>query len=134
MVTILLFFIKTVFKGKRSSTPPQPNPKLSLCRLETPKRVLWQTAKTQMKCHIMWHFIRVCNVCKDKIDFQRKKSLDPVQAQQDINPSLYPNCLTLTDGILDFLFSSFVKANFKISARHRTKYACKITKTKQTKK
>ena len=26
---------------------------LTLCMLETPKRVLWQTVKTQMKCSIM---------------------------------------------------------------------------------
>ena len=35
----------------------------SLCILETPKRELWQTVKTQMKCSIMLHFIRVCTVC-----------------------------------------------------------------------
>ena len=28
-------------------------------KLETPKQVLWQTVKTQMKCRIMQHFIRV---------------------------------------------------------------------------
>ena len=32
-----------------------------------------QTMKTQMKCRMMWHFIRVCTVCLDKIDLQRKK-------------------------------------------------------------
>ena len=32
---------------------------LTLCILETPKRVLLQTVKTQMKCSIMLHFIRV---------------------------------------------------------------------------
>ena len=26
-----------------------------------------------MKCHIMWHFIRVCTVCKDQIDLRREK-------------------------------------------------------------
>ena len=46
---------------------------LTLCVLKTLKLVLWQTVKTQMKCHIMWHFIRVCTVCEDKIDLQRKK-------------------------------------------------------------
>ena len=29
---------------------------LTLCKLETPKRVLWQTVKTQMKRSIMLHF------------------------------------------------------------------------------
>ena len=32
-----------------------------------------QTVKTQMKCHIMWHFIWVCTVCKNKINLQWKK-------------------------------------------------------------
>ena len=31
-----------------------------------PKCVIWQTVKTQMKCHIMHLFIRVCTICKDK--------------------------------------------------------------------
>ena len=35
---------------------------LTLCRPRTPTWVLWQTVKTQMKCHIVWHFIRVCTV------------------------------------------------------------------------
>ena len=33
---------------------------------ETPKWVLLQTVKTQMKCSIMLHFIRVYTVCKGK--------------------------------------------------------------------
>ena len=41
-------------------------------RPETSKRILWQTVKTQMKCRIRRHFIRVCTVCYDKIDLQRK--------------------------------------------------------------
>ena len=40
---------------------------------ETPKRVLLQTVKTQMKCSIMLHFIRVYTVCKAKNDFQTKE-------------------------------------------------------------
>ena len=44
-------------------------------RQETPKCVLWQTAKTQMKCSMMLHFIRVCTVYLDKIDLQREKIL-----------------------------------------------------------
>ena len=31
--------------------------------LDTGKHILWQTVKTQMKCHIRQHFIRVCIVC-----------------------------------------------------------------------
>ena len=37
------------------------------------KCVLLQTVKTQMKCSIMQHFTRVCTVCLDQIDLQRKK-------------------------------------------------------------
>ena len=43
---------------------------LTLCILETPKRVLLQTVKTQMKSSIMLHFIRVYTVCKGKKDLQ----------------------------------------------------------------
>ena len=35
----------------------------TLCRPETTKWVQWFTVKTQMKCSIMWHFIRVFTVC-----------------------------------------------------------------------
>ena len=30
---------------------------------ETRKRVIWQTVKTLMQCHKLWHFISVCTVC-----------------------------------------------------------------------
>ena len=33
------------------------------CGPGTPKQVLWQTVKTQMKCRIIPHFIRVYTVC-----------------------------------------------------------------------
>ena len=46
---------------------------LTLCILETPKRVLLQTVKTQMKCPIKLHFIRVYTVCDGKKDLQIKK-------------------------------------------------------------
>ena len=36
------------------------------------KQVLLQTVKTQMKCSIMLHFIRVYTVCKGKKDLQTK--------------------------------------------------------------
>ena len=36
---------------------------ITLSIMETPKQILWQTVKTQMKCSIMLHFIRVCAVC-----------------------------------------------------------------------
>ena len=39
---------------------------LTFCILETTKRVLLQTVKSQMKCPIMWHFIRVYTVCLGK--------------------------------------------------------------------
>ena len=37
---------------------------LTLCILETQKRVLLQTVKTQIKCSIILHFIGVFTVCK----------------------------------------------------------------------
>ena len=36
---------------------------LTICIGETPKWVLLETVKTQMKCHILRHFIRVYTVC-----------------------------------------------------------------------
>ena len=52
------------------------NDHLSPCmKPATPKRVHWQTVKTQMKCYIMQHFIRDCTVCQDTIDLQRKITL-----------------------------------------------------------
>ena len=41
---------------------------LNLSIRESPKQVLLQTMKTQMKCSIMLHFIRVYTVCKGKKD------------------------------------------------------------------
>ena len=35
------------------------NCNICLCILETPKQALWLTVKTQMKCSIMMHFIRI---------------------------------------------------------------------------
>ena len=40
----------------------------------TPKQVLLQTVKTQMKCSIMLHFIRVYTVFKDKKKIFRQKN------------------------------------------------------------
>ena len=42
--------------------------------LVTPKCVLWQTVKTQMKCHIIQHFIMVYIVCYGKNDLQGKST------------------------------------------------------------
>ena len=46
--------------------------KLTLCICETLKRVLLQTVKTQMKCSIMLHFIRLYTVCQGKKDLKTK--------------------------------------------------------------
>ena len=46
---------------------------LTLCIFEIPKRELLQTVKTQMKCSIMLHFIRVYTVCKGKKDLETKE-------------------------------------------------------------
>ena len=43
---------------------------LTLCIWESPKQVCLQTVKTQIKCSIMLHFIRVYTVCKGKTDLQ----------------------------------------------------------------
>ena len=42
----------------------------SLCRHETPNRILLNPVKTQMKCCMMRYFIRVYTVCKGKKDLQ----------------------------------------------------------------
>ena len=44
---------------------------LTLCIRETPKHVLLQTVKTQMKCSIMLHLIRVYTVCKGEKYFRQ---------------------------------------------------------------
>ena len=38
--------------------------------------MLWQTVKTQMKCHRMHHFVRNCTVYFEKIDLLRKKKCE----------------------------------------------------------
>ena len=45
---------------------------LTLFLLDTCKhlQVLWQTVKTQMKCSIRRHCIKVCNVCLNKNNLQ----------------------------------------------------------------
>ena len=48
---------------------------LTFCIQETHKRLLIQTVKTQMKCCIMLHFIRVYTVCKCKKDLQTKNTI-----------------------------------------------------------
>ena len=49
-------------------------PVLTFCLRQTCKLVLWQTVKTQVKCSIMLHFIRIYTVCKGKRDLQTKES------------------------------------------------------------
>ena len=48
---------------------------LTLCIQETPKQVILQTVKTQMKCSMMLHFIRVYTVCEGKKNFRQKKTI-----------------------------------------------------------
>ena len=51
-----------------------PHLNLAFFILDIGKQVLWQTVKTQMKCCIRQHFIRVCTVCyKDKNNLQGQK-------------------------------------------------------------
>ena len=47
---------------------------LTLCRLDTLKGVLWQTVQTQIRCHIMWHLIRVYIVCKHDFPSKNRKT------------------------------------------------------------
>ena len=49
---------------------------LTLCIQETPKRIVLQTVKTQMKCSIMLHFIRVYSVkVKKKNIFKQNNTI-----------------------------------------------------------
>ena len=50
-----------------TSTCKMNNHLLTHCIRESHKRVLLQTLKTQMKCHILQHFIRVYTVKVKKI-------------------------------------------------------------------
>ena len=69
-----------IINSQANIVPNQPFSVLSLfaysvidmlcynCRQKTPKRVLCQTVKTQMKCHITQHFIRVCAVSRIRVN------------------------------------------------------------------
>ena len=72
------FFQNELFQKVLSQTLSEL---LTLCNCETPKWVLWQTVKTLMKCHIMWHFIWVF------------KRLDPDMDRHNVGLDLGPNCL-----------------------------------------
>ena len=48
---------------------------LTLIFGETPKQVFLETVKTQMKCSVMLHFIRVYIVCKGKKYLQTKENI-----------------------------------------------------------
>ena len=48
---------------------------LTLCIRETPKQLLLQTVKTQVKCSIMLHFISVYTVCMVKKIFRQKNTI-----------------------------------------------------------
>ena len=87
-VTEAILFLSP-FLGKSSRMK-----RLTLWRPETPKWVLSQTVKTQMKCRIMQHFIRVCTVCWDKINLQRKKYI--FQKFQPLTPQYIMDSLDLT--------------------------------------
>ena len=49
------------------------SPCITPCFWKTPKRLLLQTVKTQMKCSIMLHFIRVYTFCKGMKNLQTKQ-------------------------------------------------------------
>ena len=48
---------------------------LTFCILVAPECVIWQTMKTQMKCRIKPHFIRVYTVCQDKTIFTERNAM-----------------------------------------------------------
>ena len=50
-----------------------PTRLLTFCIWKTHKQVLWQTVKTQIKCHILWHFIRFYTVCFGKDNLQGRQ-------------------------------------------------------------
>ena len=66
-----------------------PSIKINTFRLETLKQVLMQTAKTQMKCCKMQHFIRVCTLChsifqeRNTIFFCKLQPVTPQYIQLD---------------------------------------------------
>ena len=83
------------------------------CEQETPKRVLWQTVKTQMKCRIMWHFIRVCTVCSDKINLQRRNAIFLFWKLQSVTTQ-YVQLTILTLLYVALLAIPFVQKGFNL--------------------
>ena len=59
---------------------------LTHCGPETPKWVLWQTVKTQPKCCIMRHSIRVYIVCLKKLIFRERNVVFGILTY---DPSIY---------------------------------------------
>ena len=53
----------------------------------SPKMGFWHTVRTQMKCHIKQHFIRVFMVCKGKINLQRKNFFLKIITCDELFPS-----------------------------------------------
>ena len=67
MVFQRIFFNKVIIEKSQQTTKMmnknyQGCKELTLCVPEAPKKILWQTAKTQMKCRMMRHFIRISSV------------------------------------------------------------------------
>ena len=65
---------------------------------------LWQTAKTQMKYCIMWHYIRVWTVCLEKIIFRERNTI----LSRNLNPrplDIYIHHPKLVYPLLHRLFS-----------------------------
>ena len=59
--------VTRISKQLRKST------ELTLYGPQRPRRVLWQRAKTRIKCHIVRNFIRISTVRLHKNELQRKK-------------------------------------------------------------
>ena len=73
-----LILVQTVRKGYQQTTNFATGRQLALCIRETFKRVHLQIVKTQIKCSIMLHFIRVYTVFKGKKELQKKKEYNVV--------------------------------------------------------
>ena len=73
---------------------------LTICILETPTGVLWQTVKTQMKCHILRHFIWFFTVYEDKIqssgtDVHNNLEVFTCDPLKIYNGQSHPHCIYL---------------------------------------
>ena len=88
---------------------------------ETPQAGLRQTVKTQMKCRIMRHSIRVCTVCQDKSIVKERKAIffwkslpvTPKYVQFSILTSLYQTLRKIPLALKGLNIGMHIKINTK---------------------